>query len=547
MLTACSSDEPAGPQTTVDDNSKVFASLTLKLPASNGARDNNGYEIGQDKENKVTSVLVLLATKNEKGEYVCFNQGETGNAQMMEPDATGRIACTLTFNANKLTPNPLDTLADGSSIIPKETVYVFTYINPTPSFRSQLNTALENDRVIDNIAVTVTDAENAELWRDNNFFMSNKSIVPITNFPTRDELIKNHSTQETAYPLGTVEVIRACARFDFATVNNNEYPIYGADKTTLMGTVRLTHMALFNEQNAYFTLPRVNTSWNWSNSAETTTKILCGDLEKYYVMSYNIGKFKNKAPLSTTDITTNYYYPLIQGGQNGSNLKWTSLSNWDSQTPDNDENWNPNQRDYRIWRYCTENTIPGVTGTSSQKIGITTGVAFRAEFEPADKELWDGNVIYFYKGICYGSYEKLAEYCAKYDTQEVATAFADAFNHPHEGQTVNHKTTNLLNGSNDDFKAFRPTWSDDTYSYRMYYFYYNRHNTNGVDTQMGINEFGVVRNNVYKLAVTNIKTFGRPDFPTPDEKDDPDEEEHAYFTVTCYVMPWTVRVNDIEF
>ncbi len=79
----------------------------------------------------------------------------------------------------------------------------------------------------------------------------------------------------------------------------------------------------------------------------------------------------------------------------------------------------------------------------------------------------------------------------------------------------------------------------------MYYFYYNRHNTNGNNSVMGSNEFGVVRNNVYKLKVTKVGSFGDPEFP--DDPNDPDEEEKAYFTVSCLVMPWTVRVNDIEF
>lgn len=79
----------------------------------------------------------------------------------------------------------------------------------------------------------------------------------------------------------------------------------------------------------------------------------------------------------------------------------------------------------------------------------------------------------------------------------------------------------------------------------MYYFYYNRHITNGKNYEMGTNEFGVVRNNVYKLAVTVCKRLGEPD--SPNDPDEPDEEEKVYFAVSCEVLPWTVRVNDIEF
>ena len=68
---------------------------------------------------------------------------------------------------------------------------------------------------------------------------------------------------------------------------------------------------------------------------------------------------------------------------------------------------------------------------------------------------------------------------------------------------------------------------------------------------MGPMEFAVVRNNVYKLAVTKISRLGHPRIsendpkkPTPDTKDETDD---IYFTVTNEILPWVVRVNNIEF
>lgn len=68
---------------------------------------------------------------------------------------------------------------------------------------------------------------------------------------------------------------------------------------------------------------------------------------------------------------------------------------------------------------------------------------------------------------------------------------------------------------------------------------------------MGPMEFAVVRNNVYKLSVTEIHSLGHPrisgndpDEPTPET---PDEVGKLYFTVDVKVLPWTVRVNNIVF
>ena len=89
------------------------------------------------------------------------------------------------------------------------------------------------------------------------------------------------------------------------------------------------------------------------------------------------------------------------------------------------------------------------------------------------------------------------------------------------------------------------------WGYYCYYYYWNRHNDNGKNGIMGPMEFAVVRNNVYKLAVTHIARLGHPrisqndpDSPKPDT---PDESSDIYFTVDAEVVPWTVRVNDIVF
>ncbi|MDE6085395.1 MAG: Mfa1 fimbrilin C-terminal domain-containing protein, partial [Muribaculaceae bacterium] len=87
--------------------------------------------------------------------------------------------------------------------------------------------------------------------------------------------------------------------------------------------------------------------------------------------------------------------------------------------------------------------------------------------------------------------------------------------------------------------------------YYCYYYYWNRHNDNENNGVMYPMEFAVVRNNVYKLAVTKISRLGHPRIsendPEPPTPDTPDESEDVYLTVTTEVLPWVVRVNDIEF
>ena len=87
--------------------------------------------------------------------------------------------------------------------------------------------------------------------------------------------------------------------------------------------------------------------------------------------------------------------------------------------------------------------------------------------------------------------------------------------------------------------------------YYCYYYYWNRHNDNGNNGVMGPMEFSVVRNNVYKLAVTKINRLGHPRIvendPNRPDKDTKDETDDVYMTVSVEVLPWVVRVNNIEF
>ncbi len=89
------------------------------------------------------------------------------------------------------------------------------------------------------------------------------------------------------------------------------------------------------------------------------------------------------------------------------------------------------------------------------------------------------------------------------------------------------------------------------WGYYCYYYYWNRHNDNQNDNVMGPMEFGVVRNNVYKLSVVRLSQLGHPRIPENDpddpKPDDPDEKSEVYMKVTIDVIPWVVRINNIGF
>ena len=101
------------------------------------------------------------------------------------------------------------------------------------------------------------------------------------------------------------------------------------------------------------------------------------------------------------------------------------------------------------------------------------------------------------------------------------------------------------------YESYRDNANYGGTGFFVYYYYWNRHNDNGNNGVMGPMEFAVVRNNVYKLAVTDIKKLGHPRLTENDPErptgGTPDEKEDVYITVTAEILPWVVRVNDIVF
>lgn len=81
-------------------------------------------------------------------------------------------------------------------------------------------------------------------------------------------------------------------------------------------------------------------------------------------------------------------------------------------------------------------------------------------------------------------------------------------------------------------------------AHTCYYPYWIRHANNGNDETMGIMEFCIVRNNVYRLNVTGIDGLGMADPFDDVNKPDEGEEEGYYLKVELYVHDWVVRENE---
>lgn len=112
-------------------------------------------------------------------------------------------------------------------------------------------------------------------------------------------------------------------------------------------------------------------------------------------------------------------------------------------------------------------------------------------------------------------------------------------------------TENTLFGPDDSIDKYLNNDANKEYVYAnvkkyeggvTYYPYWIRHANNGEPTKMGIMEFGIVRNNIYDMVVTDISGLGLSGTDKP-EPDKDDETKEFRFNVVIYVKDWVIRNN----
>ncbi len=572
----------------------------------------DGTEVGKDYENKVNGVLIVLADASN-------NFIATGEHNSLPVVREGIVNTTQKINKSALAAY----YGNGTLGAGKDQVNLYVFCNPTMELKQIFEKSGTDSKWIDEIA-TLEEKPNgtatgAAVWGGNDhkagFLMATASSKDINkqipkNFTDWD----NFTTENNAFDfsgkntlsngteignIGNIRVERVVARFDFkdgSPSKDQTYVIAEKDnKPTLK--VKLNKMALINMSKHFYYLRRVSDN-GLANNVE-----ICGT-------EYDSGQSCNfvvdtDAEQKNGDINASYpfadYFNFCLGHQDNNtwSIDETARDQWYTslisdvikKDEDNDDKWNNNHsRDgYRIWRYATENTIPGM---NKQENGISTGIVFKGKIQVTtdapqalqdaiNKATGDSNadaILYAYSNQLYVSWTEVrkAALDATANEEFKKAVFGTPKNTPSE--TVYSDDTKSpdylwniwhnVKGHNDAaaLSAFKEVATNkdhqftlyqssedknDGAGYYCYYFYWNRHNDNGNNGVMGPMEFAVVRNNVYKLSVVDINRLGHPRLsendPDPVDPGTPDEKGDIYLKLSVEVLPWVVRINDIEF
>lgn len=191
--------------------------------------------------------------------------------------------------------------------------------------------------------------------------------------------------------------------------------------------------------------------------------------------------------------------------------------------------------------YCSENTIPGI---QVQVNKISTGVVFKGSFTCAGISLRVPSASQEASAVSGKEifYRFIRERNELFTTRR---SLCEALRK--EGVELEENVTDDVL-SQLGIKRF-VAQADGRFP--VWFTYWNRHNDNLNNQEMGIMEFAVVRNNIYKLWVNRIESLGLPQ--PPDKEDNPwkpdgntPDELIPQIDVSVEVSDWVNRVLDHE-
>lgn len=707
LFIACNKDDNGtnGPGEDLNgDNAAgyVYMDMTMQLPTAVGSRsttdwtaedgDNPGpgnsnsdedpdTEEGLDYENTVKTVLLVLSSSD--GKFISASQVVGSITKLTN---VGEYSIKAKFKRDEI---DAAYAKNGALEGAKGKVKIYAYVNYTANLNKLFSQITDEEKAkawldyVGEIGERPSKAGSAPvisntIWAKHSFLMTNatefNAVIPEDPSDWDQYSDSSHPLELAAEEFGAIKVERAAARIDFKDASkngNNTYELLGGltatggDENINLLNVQLTRMSLVNMGKKFYYLRRVASNYH------DTPRIGKYETNNNYVVDADWdAKYNNTInPANASDY---FNFPLYGTEPHGDGDRKHYPYNRSSWYTDNiadvlnGDKDNYGEKEYHIWRYVVENTLPEI---ESQKTVQSTGIIFKGlilpgkdidavvgdeegspryislavkdalmaseyhlpkygtEANQSDNPKWDLKTeltdesknslsydypaLYEFEGLLYAGFDEVVlnaadegqgsllyaatQYILEHWTLDATTnkfvhnanvtekdvklsvraynEIKNGVDHVDDGSTDYSKGYSIeMSEDSEEFKLYATTFTDadasnftiyessfeDTdqekgegWGYYCYYFYWNRHNDNGLNGKMGPMEFAIVRNNVYKLSVKSIARLGHPrnpdNDPDPFTPDEPDEDPRVYLNVDLKVLPWVVRTNTIEF
>ncbi len=364
-----------------------------------------------------------------------------------------------------------------------ENTYIIVVVNGG-DWTTKGITTLDNLRGKITYEAVVTTATNLSDYT--RFVMASATTA---SFTVTDGAKKLGTYEDPAHVTTTVE--RLAARIDIiprvAIDASNTY--YEYDVTGTSDKVRATHITSFNcwqPAGGQYLLKRVSSDGTEDNKVYLAKETPDAGVQTNYVMSCHIA---NKTLLywnSNQSTVETWYRNPIRTVSSSSTVQQANYT--DAATSKN----------YYILDYTQENTMfkEDIIHPEGQLNCYTTGIVLQATYIPA----------------------------TVYDDKDAVVAYTAGTDFYYlDGKFYNYTRTGAVKYTNGI----------------CYYRYYIRHSNDNVLGTMGLMEYGVVRNNIYRLEINSFSGVGHN---KPDPEDPKEDDE--YINIDIEVRPWSTRTHD---
>lgn len=475
-------------------NEKAYFALKVAFPqstatkATTSSETGDGYQNGLATEQQFQKVAVILVSET--------THKVTDYVLYTKTDFAPEGDAAVNDNTINSTSSSKNYLTKAAKLVTKGDAKVYVFMNPTADVATKFAVGTDCSAGIlktEMTALTAADMTGSgSIANDNNFLMGNASNATVQ---TINGTVKDPTTVVVDVERATVKLVENTATASFSVTNT-------LGTTSVTATIEKFDFNNLNKRS--FLLKN------------TESRSDVGSIAGSYIVDPNFLESEYK----TTVLPTAPWYTGDFFTVNNQTVKKTFTTGQDI-------------------TYCLENTMI----SNEQYENKTTSIVYQANISVNGLP---SGTFYTYKNLIYTSYANLeAAYNTDYKnpTQQLNTVFAEtevnaAYTGASYSTAVKALNTKLIN------KGIRCY-----YNGICYYNWMIKHWSQ--DTNLGRMEFGVVRNNVYYLAVTKVLNIGEPWVPggteDPDPTPNPDEVDDASLVVSINVLPWTVRYNNIEF
>lgn len=475
-------------------NEKAYFALKIAFPestttkATTSSETGDGYQNGLATEQQFQKVAVILVSET--------THKVTDYVEYTKADFAPEGNAAVDDNTINPTSSSKNYLTKAPKLVTKGDAKVYVFLNPTADVASKFAVGTDfTSGVLKTEMSTLTSVDltgSGSIANENNFLMGNASNATTQSI---NGTVKDPTTVIVDVERATVKLVENTSTATFNVTNKQ-------GTTSVTATIQKFDYNNLNKR-----------SFLLKNSESRSD---AGSIAGTYIVDPNFVEANYK----TTVLPTAPWYTGDFFTVSNQNVGKTFTTGQDI-------------------TYCLENTMT----SNEQYTNKTTSVVYQASISvnglPA-------GTFYTYKNTIYATYADLAtaynnDY--KNPAQQLNTVFAEsevnsAYTNINYSTAVKALNTKLIN------KGIRCY-----YNGICFYNWMIKHWSQ--DANLGRMEFGVVRNNVYYLAVTKILNIGEPWVPggteDPDPKPNPDEVDDASLVVSINVLPWTVRYNDIEF